>query len=182
MIGPVQPEPPPDAGLLEELPTVVEEKPAPPVVADEPPPPEPPPADLPIDQVASIAAEIAERKRAQPAVLDAHGLEARDWTHNEARWARAIAEQASRGSHALRAAYDKAYVARVEEFRGAITPEQYARILLSIDHGRSDEELDALAIHRPALMPIVRLWTRKIAKEAGLSEAVSDALRAQQRE
>ncbi|WP_437733156.1 DUF2169 domain-containing protein [Sorangium sp. So ce1335] len=143
--------------------------------------PEPPPFELSIEQVAAIAAEIAERRQDQAVVLDAHGLHEPGWSENQRRWTAAIEEQASRGSHALRAAYDAAYVAQVEQFRGAITPEEYARILLALDRRRTDETLDALKIQRPALMPIVRLWTRALARDAALADAVTDALRAAQR-
>ncbi|WP_437648050.1 DUF2169 domain-containing protein [Sorangium sp. So ce362] len=143
--------------------------------------PEPPPFELSIEKVAAIAAEIAERRQDQTVVLDAHGLHEPGWSENQQRWTAAIEEQASRGSHALRAAYDAAYVAQVEQFRGAITPEEYARILLALDRRRTDETLDALKIQRPALMPIVRLWTRALARDATLADAVSDALRAAQR-
>ena len=111
-------------------------------------------------------------------MLEAHGLDARAWSENERRITAAIDEHASRGSHAPRAEYDTAYVAQVERFRGPITPEEYARILLALDRGRTNETLDVLRIHRPALMPIVRSWTRRIAKEAPLADEVSDALRA----
>ncbi|WP_437295963.1 DUF2169 family type VI secretion system accessory protein [Sorangium sp. So ce426] len=143
--------------------------------------PEPPPFELSIEQVAAIAAEIAERRQDQAVVLDAHGLHEPGWSENQQRWTAAIEEQASRGSHALRAAYDAAYVAQVEQFRGAITPEEYARILLALDRRCTDETLDALKIQRPALMPIVRLWTRALARDAALADAVTDALRAAQR-
>ncbi|CAN98318.1 hypothetical protein predicted by Glimmer/Critica [Sorangium cellulosum So ce56] len=143
--------------------------------------PELPPIELSIEQVAAIAAEIAERRQDQAVVLHAHGLRERAWSENQQRWTAAIEEQASRGSHALRAAYDAAYVAQVEQLRGAITPEEYARILLALDRRRTDETLDALKIQRPALMPIVRMWTRALARDATLADAVSDALRAAQR-
>ena len=57
-------------------------------------------------------------------------------------------------------------------------PDEYARILLALDRGRTNETLDSLRIQRPALMPIVRSWTRKIAKETRLADVVSEALRA----
>jgi hypothetical protein len=141
-------------------------------------PPQPSPIELSIEQVASIAAEIAERRRDPPAVLEARGVHPRGWIENQQRWTAAIEQQTSRGSHALRAAYDAAYVEQVEKLRGPITPDEYARILLALDCGGADEALDALEIQRPALMPIVRLWTRRLAKEAALADAVADALRA----
>lgn len=143
--------------------------------------PEPAPVELSIEQVATIAAEIAERRQDQAAVLEAHGLRERGWSENKRRWMAAIEEQAARGAQALRAAYDAAYVARVERFRGVITLEEYARILVALDRGRTEETLDTLKIQRPALMPIVRLWTKKVAKDSKLAAKVSDALRAVQR-
>ncbi|WP_437588942.1 DUF2169 family type VI secretion system accessory protein [Sorangium sp. So ce1000] len=184
MIGPVSvPARPAPGEAAAGVPSVAAaEEPAAAVAEDrEAPAPEPPPFELSIEQVAAIAAEIAERRQDQAVVLHARGLHERAWSENQQRWTAAIEEQASRGSHALRAAYDAAYVAQVEQFRGAITPEEYARILLALDRRRTDETLDALKIQRPALMPIVRLWTGALARDATLADAVSDALRAAQR-
>jgi len=144
----------------------------------EPAPPDPPGIELSVGQFATIAAEIAEQRHDTPTVLEAHGLDARAWSENERRTSAVIDEHASRGSHAPRAEYDAAYVAQVERFRGPITPEEYARILLALDRGRTNETLDVLRVHRPALMPIVRSWTRKIAKDARLADVVAEALRA----
>lgn len=135
-------------------------------------PREPAPADLPIEQVAEIQAEIAEERSARVEVLDGRGLTEEVWAATEQRWVRALEEEAGRGSSTLRRASDAAYVAAVERLRGPITGEEYARILIGLERGRAAEELDALRIQRPALMRIVRVWTKKVAGDARLGREV----------
>lgn len=148
--------------------------------AQEAPEPETP-IVLAIEEVAAIAAELAEGKQERAKVLEKHGLGERAWRRNEARWADAIEAESARGTHALRGAYDAAYVAKVEGFRGPITLEVYARILVALERGKVNEVLTALRIHHPALMPIVRLWTRKVATDMKLGDAANDAIRVARR-
>ncbi|MDI1446038.1 DUF2169 domain-containing protein [Polyangium sp. 6x1] len=139
------------------------------------------PIELTIEQTAAIAAELAEGKQDRAKVLDAHALRERSWRKNERRWADAIDAESARGTHKLRDAYDAAYVAKVESFRGPITLEAFTRLLVALERGKTNEVLDALRIQRPALMPIVRLWTRKVATDMKLGDAANDALRAARR-
>lgn len=137
--------------------------------------------ELTLEQVAAIAAELAEGKQDRAKVLDAHGLRERIWRKNERRWLDAIDVEAARGTHTLRAAYDAAYVAKIEELRGPITVEEYARIAVGLERGQPNDVLDALRIHRLALMPLIRLWTRKVAKDMKLGDAATSALRVARR-
>ncbi|MDC3959773.1 DUF2169 family type VI secretion system accessory protein [Polyangium jinanense] len=139
------------------------------------------PIELTIEQTAAIAAELAEGKQERAKVLEAHALRERSWRKNERRWAEAIEAESARGTHKLRGAYDAAYVAKVESFRGPITLEAFTRLLVALERGKANEALDALRIQRPALMPIVRLWTRKVATDMKLGDAANDALRAARR-
>lgn len=139
--------------------------------------PEPESVVLTLEQAATIAAELAEGKKDRRQVLEAYGLRERSWRKNEKRWSEAIAAQSARGTHALQAAYDAAYVAKVEAFRGPIQLEEYARIVVALERSQAVEVLCELKIHRAALMPIVRLWTRKVAKDMKLGDAANDVLR-----
>ncbi|WP_437764910.1 DUF2169 domain-containing protein [Sorangium sp. So ce281] len=138
---------------------------------------EEPPVDLTLEETATIAAELAEGKTERAEILDAHGVGERAWRANERRWNEALAEEQGRGKSALRGAYDAAYAARVEKFRGPVTLEEYARILVGIERGRANGVLDALKIQRPALMPIVRVWAKRVAKDVKLSQEATKALR-----
>jgi hypothetical protein len=92
----------------------------------------------------------------------------------------AIGEELARGAHDLRAASDRAYVAAVEGFRGHITPDEYTRIVASLERGQVYPVLDELKIQRPALMHILRVWTRKVTSDkyaAGAAIAALEAMR-----
>lgn len=134
--------------------------------------------ELSITQCAAIAAEIAEARAERAKVLEAHGLDDRTWRENERRWRSAIEEEAGAGKQMLRGAYDEAYIARVEAFRGPITMEEYMRIVVGLERGKADAALDTLRIQRPALMPIVRWWTKRVAEDTRMADKAPEALRA----
>ncbi|AGP34364.1 hypothetical protein [Sorangium cellulosum] len=139
------------------------------------------PEDVPVERFAAISAEIAERRAPRPEVLRAHGLGERAWDAVERRF-RALLDKDARAGGRLRAAHDAAYVAAVETLRGPIALEEYARIAVGLERGAAGEVLDALAIQRAALMPIVRVWTKKAAGNMALSAelmALLEKLRAE---
>lgn len=187
--GPLDVAPPPMIGPIAEAdraPSPAEtigrtpEAAAPPAEARLPEPriePQSKPVELTIEQTATIAAEIAEGQMERVKVFEAHGVSEGAFRANEAGWNRAIEDEQGQGKNALRAAYDAAYVARVEKFRGLITIEAYARIMVGLKRGRANAALDELRIQRPALMPIVRLWTKKVAKDVKLGDEVTKAVR-----
>jgi hypothetical protein len=158
-----------------------EPAPPPPETPAAAPEPEPAPPDLPIERFAAISAEIAEGRAPRAEVLRAHELTEPAWAAVERSWAAAIAEDGANGSGALRRGHDGAYVAAVEGFRGPITAAEYARILAGMPRGRANQVLDDLRIQRPALMPIIRVWTQKVAADAKLVDEVGAALAAARR-
>lgn len=184
-------EEPPRLGPLAGLETQAPVIPTPTIVSASEPsapvgPPEPDPepsesVELTLEQVAGIAAEIAEGKHERAKVLDIHGLRERTWRAIERRYSDRIQADSANGKHELRAAYDAAYVAKVESFRGPITVAEYARVAVGIERGRANDVLDSLKIQRPALMPLVRLWIRKTAKDMKLGDAAVQALRVARR-
>ncbi|UQA63242.1 DUF2169 family type VI secretion system accessory protein [Polyangium aurulentum] len=152
-----------------------------PTAEETPVEPEPTSVELTIEQCATIAAEIDEGRGTHAKVLEAHGLDEQAWRTNDRRWKGAIEEEVGQGRQVLRDAYDAAYVARVEGFRGAILLEEYARLLVGLERGRVNAALDALRIHRAALMPIVRVWTRKVATDMKITDKAQIAIRAARR-
>jgi hypothetical protein len=146
-----------------------------PVTLDIVPDAEPDPADFPLARFAALSAEIAEQRTPRGEVLSASELDEQAWSAIERHWLAAIKRDASHGRGELQGAYDSAYVAAVEGFRGPITPAEYARIVVSLERKEGKETLDALRIQRPAGMIIIRLWTRKVAADPRLFSEVSAA-------
>ncbi|WP_433933990.1 DUF2169 domain-containing protein [Sorangium cellulosum] len=139
------------------------------------------PEDVTVERFAAISAELAEQRAPRADVLRAHGLSERAWAPVE-RHVRALLDRDARAGGKLRAAHDAAYVAAVETFRGPIGLPEYARIAVGLERGMAGEVLDALAIQRAALMPIVRVWTKRAAGQMALSAelmALMDKLRAE---
>jgi hypothetical protein len=73
-------------------------------------------------------------------------------------------------------------VEAVEGFRGPIGAEEFARVVVAQERRMVNEVLDGLRIQRPALMPLLRVWTKKVAADARLGEQVSTMLAKVRRE
>lgn len=192
---PPEPEPPPEPELIPyfEPPAAAgaeasSEAEAP--EAPEPPPPAPEPSDFPIERVAAITAEIAESRtphakpdhRPPAEVLRVNDLTEASWGAVVRHWTDAVQAERTRGPGRLQAAYDAAYVAAVEGYRGPITCEEYARLVVAMERKESERVLADLRIQRPALMHLVRHWTRRAAADARLSKDAQAALAALRRQ
>jgi hypothetical protein len=146
------------------------------------PKPEMPPADstsknLTIIEHATIAAELAEADTSRADVLRSHELSADEWKSNDERWKKAMDEEERCGKRKLRETHDDAYVTRVERFRGKITLPEVARILVGFERRNARQVLDELRIQRAALMPIVRLWVKRIATDSRTSSKAANLMR-----
>lgn len=148
--------------------------------APEPPAPEPPaPLPLeayPIERCAAIAASLARRKADRAATLDQCELDEELWEALDRHWAEAIRAAAARGKTAPLRAYDEAYVARLEAERGAITAEEYARILVAAERGTEKEALAELGLPRGALLRVQRVWLRRMGESKDLGRRVREAV------
>jgi hypothetical protein len=166
--GELPPRPPaPSAPAAPAAPSPAESRPeARPPLSAPPEPPGPPvrAEEIPLERLASIAAELAEQRTPRAEVLRAHQLSEREWAAAE-HHLRAALEKDARAGGKLRAAHDGAYVAAVERLRGPITLPEYARIAVGLERGEASEVLEALKIQQAALLPIVRVWTKKTASD-----------------
>ena len=105
----------------------------------------PPPTDAPAEPIeaytlvrcAAIAARIARRPEEAGAVLEASRLSGERWEAAHERWLAAIRAETGRGKKALLSEYDAAYVKTLEEERGPITAEEYARLVIAAERGQS---------------------------------------------
>lgn len=65
---------------------------------------------------------------------------------------------------------DDALFAAVEDERGFVTLHDYVRLLAAIERGSGATEAGAMGIPRAAMMPIVRVWGRRVAGDAKLCD------------
>ncbi len=65
---------------------------------------------------------------------------------------------------------DDALFAAVEDERGFVTLHDYVRLLAAIERGSGATEAGAMGIPRAAMMPIVRVWGRRVAADAKLCD------------
>ena len=73
------------------------------------------------------------------------------------------------GKRTLLDRFDQAYVARIEEERGPITVEEYARLCVAGERGTVEEVLKALGLPRGAVMRVERVWICKLGRDSELA-------------
>jgi hypothetical protein len=125
-----------------------------------------------LERCARITVELAEQRASRIATLEAHGLNNARWTAAERGWHTAIDEEGKSGGHALRDAFDMAYMAAWESIRGALKVTDYARLVLASETGKLSPALDALAIRRTVWTRMKRCWDRRVAVDPRLSAEV----------
>jgi hypothetical protein len=131
----------------------------------------------PLVRCAAITASIARRKDDKPAVLERHELTEDRWSALEAHWGEAMKEESGRGGSDLLSAFDAAYVEQLEAERGALTIDDYARLMVSVERGTTGEVLDALDLPRGSMARLQRVWLKKVGQNAALGRQVREAMR-----
>ncbi|MEP7121746.1 MAG: DUF2169 domain-containing protein [Byssovorax sp.] len=175
--APTPPAPPPLLGPLAGLVAPTPSAPTPAAALEEPAveAPAPPPAPaatvaITVEQFATITAEMFEERSPRAAILDAHGLTEHDWSEAAAGWSSRLDKESARGGSKLRAPHDLAYLAAVEGFRGPITLAEFGRVVVGLERGGAETVLADLAIQGPAMMPLLRVWTKKVATDPRLAD------------
>jgi len=152
--------------------------PAGPAAPSPPRVPAPPSDPSSIERCAEIAASCALRAADTAAILLANGLSEDDWDAFEHRWAQVLRKDAEKGQTARLAAYDRAYVARLEEERGPITPEAYAQLALAHerDRGALTRALRDLGLPWGVTPRILRVFSERMAADPTLAARVRAAM------
>lgn len=138
-------------------------------------PQRPSPEDFPLERCAALTATIARRKLDKARLLAAEELTDAEWEAIQHHWTDAIKAEARQGKRAMLDRFDQAYVARIEEERGPITVEEYARLSVAGERGTVDEVLKDLGLPRGAEPRLDRIWIKRLARNAALSEWMEKA-------
>ena len=122
----------------------------------------------PLERCARIAASIARTREKKADILAAHELDDERWEPLRAHWLAAIKSETERGKTEKLRAYDAAFVAQIEDERGPIAVEEYARIVVASERGTTNATLAELGIPDAAVLRIQRVWMTKMGKDAEL--------------
>ena len=198
------PAPPPMIGPLA-TPEMYAASQAPPAADASASPEEPPPATQPVapPQVEPAAEEITGvRKPSRPtvtssiahcatvaarldgpgadraAILAAEDLTPAQWDKDHARWLGEIRDELDRGKKKLLSAYDAAYVTALEDRRGPIAVDEYARLSIAAERGKAAAALAELDLPEDAMMRIRRVWLARMVKDPRAAAEVRAAMRA----
>lgn len=137
--------------------------------------------DVGVERYATIAAQLSERRASRADVLGAHGLSEARFAEIERRWTAALDDEDRRGGHALRDAYDAAYVKEWEAHRRPFELADYARLTVAAERGHLAAALDSLGIRRTLWVRLKRVWARRLAESRSLASGLQREL-ARQRE
>jgi hypothetical protein len=119
---------------------------------------------------------MARRKAERGAILEQNELTAEVWARLERHWAEVIQKELERGKMGALRAFDAAYVGRLEEERGPVMVEEYARLVVAGERGTEKEALEALRLPRGAMMRVKRVWDARMAGDMGLAKRVRKAV------
>jgi hypothetical protein len=135
--------------------------------------------DESIERCARITASIARRKDDRAKILEGEKLDAERFAALQTHWNKAIAAETDRGKTKLLEKFDDAYVARLEEERGVLRPEDFARLVVSAERGHPDLTLRELSLPRSALMRVERVFLRRTTRDLDLAQRVLRAIEAE---
>lgn len=135
--------------------------------------------DESIERCARITASIARRKEDRAKILEQEKLEPEKFASLQTHWNSAITAETNRGKTKLLEKYDDAYVGRLEEERGAILPEEFARLVVSTERGHPDVILRELSLPSAALMRVERVFLRRTTRDLELAQRVLRAIEAE---
>lgn len=141
----------------------------------------PPPAPLPLEKYtlercARIAASIGRTRDKQGPILAEHDLSEEVWEQLRAHWAAEVKKETERGKTALLRAYDTAYVAQLEDERGSIAVEEYARIVVASERGTAAQTLADLGLPEASMLRIQRVWMGRMQRDPELRRLVRAAV------
>jgi hypothetical protein len=135
----------------------------------------PPPREITIERCAAIRASLDRRPADAAAILRENEISPAAWEREEHRWESAIDAEIDAGQSDLLDRFDAAYVARIEEERGPLGAEDYARLVIAAERGTTEAALEALALPEAAEMRIERVWMAKLMADGELAAAVRRA-------
>jgi hypothetical protein len=132
--------------------------------------------DYPLERCARIDASIGRARARASEILKEHKLDRATWEALRAHWAEQIKQETARGKTALLRAYDAAFVAQVEDERGPIAIEEYARIVVAVERGTTAATLAELRLPEGSMVRVQRVWMGKIGKDPELRRLVRAAV------
>lgn len=135
--------------------------------------------DESIERCARITASIARRKNDRTKILDQEKLDPERFAAMQTHWNTAITAETNRGKTKLLEKFDDAYVGRLEEERGTIRPEEFAKLVVSTERGHPDVTLRELGLPSSALMRVERVFLRRTARDLELAQRVLRAIDAE---
>ena len=133
--------------------------------------------ELTLERVAAITAALDSNPDEKPAIL--HQFDTQEGALRTASEHVHEAQMAAlhRGDRSLLDHYDSAYVAQLEQQRGVITVDDYARLEVAIERDNLATALTELQLPAAAVLRIKRVWMRRLVNDMLLGKRVRESLK-----
>ena len=133
-------------------------------------------AEFSVERVAKIAASLDLEPALQAEILGANELDEDAWERIEGTHDDALRSALEGGDTTRLEAYDAAYIARIEEERGAISPADYGSLVAASRSGSTASRLAELEIPEAAEMVLMRVFERRLTTDEGAKSELRDSL------
>lgn len=128
------------------------------------------------ERVARIAASLEMEPEQRAEILAANDLDEEGWERVENEHDEACDTALGAGDTSKLEAYDAAYISRVEEERGPITPQEYASVVVASRYGQSGARLAELEIPEAAEVLLMRVFEARLEKDEDAARVVREAI------
>ena len=133
-------------------------------------------AEFTVERVAKIEGSLDLEPALQAEILGANELDAVAWERIEGTHDDALRSALEGGDTTRLEAYDAAYIARIEEERGAISPADYGSLVAASRSGSTASRLAELEIPEAAEMVLMRVFERRLTTDEGAKSELRDSL------
>jgi hypothetical protein len=133
---------------------------------------------FPAARVARISAAIDLEPPHRADILAASEIDAAQWDAIEDRATNEILAAAKRGAADPLADFDAVYLERLEDERGEVSLDDFARLLVAEERGATPDVARELELPMGALMRIARAWHRRAAADPAIAFDLRRAVQA----
>lgn len=129
-----------------------------------------------IDRCAAITAMVDRQPEHAASILASLELDSQLWSRLKAHWSTWIDSASPRERKRLIACQDRAYLAQLEQERGPVTVDEYARLKVAATHGAQQVVLKELGLPEQGAMRLERQWLSRMMDSAELRQRVQEAI------
>jgi hypothetical protein len=134
-------------------------------------------ASFPLPRLARITAAIDREPHRATEILAASDVDEDQWDALEALARTQVVAGTRTGDPSVLARFDDVYLETLEDDRGPIELDDYARMVVAEERGEVDPLARELDLPAPALMRLARVWQRRAAADPAIAHELRGAIK-----